>query len=378
MACNASILGGMTPPRSALVAALLLGLAACGGNGLPRVPGDAGPLDTGAGDAGASDAAPISAPANQWTWVDVPGSACDDGSPTGFAVNRGTGTDLLIYFEGGGACWDYATCYVLNSATHGPVGSAQWAGRAAQVNVGPFDRARATNPFRASSYAYIPYCTGDLHGGTHVQPYTWLADTRQHHHVGHTNAQLFLERIRATWPGPTRVVVGGTSAGGFGATLNYAMIRGAFPAAKMALVDDAGPLLAKEGIPYTVRGPWFTSWHLGDTVDALCPGCRDDLSSLYTVLSNKYPADRMGLLSALQDPVIAVYFSLSLQQFESSLRATVRDRFDGTSNLRAYLVAGTQHGFLATSATTASAGTSLESWLDALVNGGAGWATVAP
>jgi hypothetical protein len=347
----------MTQRCGALIVALLSSVAACG----------AAP----AGD-------PVVAPANQWTWVDVPRSACDDGSATGFAVNPGTGTDLVIYFEGGGACWDYATCYVLNSALHGPVGSAQWGARAAQVNVGPFDRARATNPFRTSSYAYIPYCTGDLHGGAHVQPYTFLADTRQHHHVGHTNARLFLERIRATWPGATRVVVGGTSAGGYGATLNYDMIRRAFPGAKMALVDDAGPLLEKEGIPYTVRGPWFTNWHLGDTVDALCPDCRDDLSSLYSVLSKKYPADRMGLVSALQDPVISLFFSLSLQQFESSLRATVHGRFDGTSNLRAYLVAGTQHGFLASSATTASAGTSLESWLDALVNGGAGWATVAP
>jgi hypothetical protein len=351
-------------------------VAACGGSGgAPRFG-----LDASAGDAkvDAGDAAPVTATPNQWTWIDVPGSACDDGTPTGFAVNPGTGKDLLIYFEGGGACWDYATCYILNSASHGPVGQAQWNARAAQINVGPFDRARASNPFRASSYAYIPYCTGDLHGGTHIQAYTALADTRMHHHVGRTNAELYLQRIRATWPGATRVVVSGTSAGGFGATLNYDLIRGAFPAAKMALVDDAGPLLEKEGIPYTVRGPWFTNWHLGDTVDALCPDCRDDLSSLYTVLSRKYPGDRMALLSALQDPVISVFFSLSLQQFEASLRATVRDRSGGTQNLRAFLVAGTQHGFLPTSATTSSAGTTLESWLDTLVNGGAGWATVAP
>jgi hypothetical protein len=374
----------MTPQRrySVLTTLSLACVAACGGGkgihgpgfGLDASGGDArGDADGGAGDAAAVVAAP-----NKWTWIDVPGSACDDGSPTGFAVNPGTGTDLVIYFEGGGACWDYATCYVVNSATHGPVGQAQWNTRAAQINVGPFDRARATNPFRASSYAYIPYCTGDLHGGTHVQAYTALADTRQHHHVGRKNAELFLQRIRATWPGATRVVVSGTSAGGFGATLNYDLIRGAFPAAKMALVDDAGPLLEKEGIPYTVRGPWFTSWHLGDTVDGLCPDCRNDLSSLYSVLSRKYPADRMALLSAVQDPVIAVYFSLSLQQFEASLRATVRNRFDGTQNVRAFLVAGTQHGLLPTSATTASAGTTLESWLGALVGGAAGWATVAP
>jgi hypothetical protein len=196
--------------------------------------------------------------------------------------------------------------------------------------------------------------------------------------VGRSNAQLYLPRIRATWPSATRVVVGGTSAGGYGATLNYDLIRQAFAGAKMALIDDAGPLLEKEGISSALRSAWFTNWHLGDTTDAICPTCRDDLSSLYTVLSKKYPADRMGLLSALRDPVIGVFFSLSGPDFEASLRATVRNRFDPTTNVRAYLVAGTQHGFIPTSATTVSAGKSLESWLDALVNGGAGWATVAP
>jgi hypothetical protein len=377
------------PSRTWLAGPLLCALAACGASrgaafdsGRPPADASSGVDTTPASDASdttnGSDAAPVVSPAGQWTWVDVPGSACDDGSPTGFAINPGSGDDLVIYFEGGGACWDYGTCYVINAAVHGPVGRAQWNTRAGQINVGPFDRTRATNAFRASSYAYIPYCTGDLHGGTNVQSYTALADTRQFHHVGRLNAQLYLERIRATWPSATRVVVSGTSAGGFGATLNYDMIRRAFPYAKMALVDDAGPLLAKEGIPSSLRSAWFTNWHLGDTVNAVCPTCRDDLSSMYTVLSQKYPADRLALVSALQDPVISAYFALSLAQFEASLRSTVKDRFDPTANARAYLVAGAQHGFVAMTTTTVVAGVSLEKWLDALVNGDPTWATVSP
>src|SRR5450432_884591 len=227
--------------RVALLGLFALLAGACGS----PAAGAHGPGDGGTPDAGATDAsagAPISATPGTWTWVDVPGSACDDGTPTGFAVNPGAGDDLLVYFEGGGACWDYTTCFVLKSAMQGPVGKAQWATRATQINVGPFDRAHATNAFRASSYVYIAYCTGDLHGGSNVATYTG-ADTRMFHHVGHLNAVTYLARIAATWPHPSRVVVSGTSAGGFGATLNYDMFRAAFPAAKMALVDDAGPLL---------------------------------------------------------------------------------------------------------------------------------------
>jgi hypothetical protein len=256
------------------------------------------------------------------------------------------------------------------------VGAPQWATRAGQINVGPFDRLRDTNAFRRSSYVYIPYCTGDLHAGDNVASYVG-PDTRTYHHAGRANTELYLTRIAASFRRPTRVVVGGSSAGGFGATFNYDLFRKAYPAAKMALVDDAGPLLAGEGIPGALRAAWIASWKLDAVIDPLCTTCRNDLSGVYAALSTRYPDDRFALLSALSDPVVALYFMLSAEQFQTALRATVHDRFDPTPNARAYLVAGTQHGYLGTSATTVSAGTSLESWLSAMVNDGP-WASVAP
>jgi hypothetical protein len=46
---------------------------------------------------------------NVWTWIPIPGAYCDDGSPTGIGVNLPptSSNNLLIAFEGGGACWDY-------------------------------------------------------------------------------------------------------------------------------------------------------------------------------------------------------------------------------------------------------------------------------
>jgi hypothetical protein len=145
----------------------------------------------------------------------------------------------------------------------------------------------------------------------------------------------------------------------------------------MALVDDAGPLLEGEGIPAGVRGPWFTAWRLGDVVDAQCATCRDDLSGLYPALAARHPQDRLALLSALSDPVISLYFMLSLDQFQVDLRATVHDRLAPTANAGVYLLAGNQHGLLPTTATTTSANVALEAWLDAMVNGAA-WTSVAP
>jgi hypothetical protein len=363
----------MTMPRLARLGLAATLLAACGSSAAP--PGAS------TSDGGLADVAPLSAPAGAWTWVDVPESACDDGTPTGIAVNPGSGDDVLVYFEEGGACWDYDTCAVLDTSTHGPFGRAQWELTAGQLDAGPFDRTRATNPFRASSYVFVPYCTGDLHAGDNVATYKGAGGTRVIHHVGRKNAAAALARIAATWPHAARVVVSGTSAGGFGAALNYDLYRHAFPAATMALVDDAGPLLEGEGVPSALRTAWFAAWHLGDILDPLCAGCRADVSQLYPTLASRYPQDRLALVSTTTDPVISLYLMLSLDQFQTDLRATVRDRFDPTTNARVFLIAGMQHGLLLTDATTTSPQSSgpvtLESWLDAMVNGGT-WTSQEP
>jgi hypothetical protein len=353
-----------------------LAAAGCGGShAASSGPTDAGAPDT--GDTSVTGVAPIQAPPQTWTWVDVPGSVCDDGTPTGFAVNPGTGGDLLVYFEGGGACWDYTTCFVVNTAAHGPFGATEWATLAPQINVGPFDRAHATNPFRASTYVFVPYCTGDMHGGRNVASYQGPTETRMYHHMGRENAEHVLARLVATWPDAPRVVVTGTSAGGFGATFNYDIFRRAFASAKMALIDDAGPLLEGDGIPAALRSAWYANWRLGDIVTPLCPSCMNDLSGVYAALATRHPQDRLALLSAMNDATVSAYFMQTPDQFQASLQTTVHDRFDPTQNARVYLVSGLQHGFLPTSATTTSAGVLLETWLDAMVNDKA-WASVGP
>src|SRR2546430_2485329 len=48
------------------------------------------------------DQQPLSATPGTWTWIDVPESKCQDGTPTGFAINVQDTSDLFIFYEGGG------------------------------------------------------------------------------------------------------------------------------------------------------------------------------------------------------------------------------------------------------------------------------------
>src|SRR2546423_10974885 len=74
---------------------------------------------------------PLTTTMNAWSWVDFPDSSCDDGSATGIGVNQGSSNNLLVFMNGGGACWDYLTCFQINTAVHGPFGKTQFD---AQVN----------------------------------------------------------------------------------------------------------------------------------------------------------------------------------------------------------------------------------------------------
>ena len=341
----------------------------CGGGG-------AGPAG---GNPDGGDAAPLTGPTNTWTWIDIPGMGCDDRSGTGVAINPmpaggGPGA-LFIYFMGGGACWDASTCFVLNTAVHGPFGKAQW-DAAAPGLAHPLDRARAANPFRDASYVFVPYCTGDLHAGNNVATYA-APGPRMFAHVGRRNVEALLPRLRATWPSPGRVVISGSSAGGFGATLNYDLIRRAYPGAEVALVDDAGPLLEGDGIPADERTAWYANWRLGDVVDPLCADCRADLSKLYPALVAKYPTDRMALLTSLQDSVVRAYVLIPTgADFERRLRATITDRLAPTETFRTFAIPGESHTLLGAPDTTTSGGITLEVWLGQMLTGSPAWSAV--
>src|SRR5512140_404307 len=45
-----------------------------------------------------------------WERVALPGTQCGNGSQYKFFARRTGSPNVLFFFEGGGACWDYDTC----------------------------------------------------------------------------------------------------------------------------------------------------------------------------------------------------------------------------------------------------------------------------
>ena len=192
---------------------------------------DGGVPDATAADAGVPPFTPGEpiAPAalRTWEWVSIPSMRCANDTDGGFAVNFTDATDdLVIFFQGGGVCYDAVSCRasgLLGGVGANPIQDVIEA--PVRNGVGIFDRNDPTNPFRDFSFVVLPHCTGDFHLGDNVRDYATIGTI---HHRGYPNVTRALERIVPTFGDAERVVASGFSAGGVGITGNYHQIATAF------------------------------------------------------------------------------------------------------------------------------------------------------
>jgi len=97
---------------------------------------------------------------------------CSKGTPWVFFVKRGTVNKTLMYYQGGGACWDYASCSLPTHKTStgafdNPAGAA--------VASQPLE---AREPVPRLERGVRSYCTGDVHWGDAVVDHTTRTASR--------------------------------------------------------------------------------------------------------------------------------------------------------------------------------------------------------
>jgi hypothetical protein len=316
----------------------------------------------------------IEAPNDEWTFVSFPDSRCANGTPTGLALNTVESPEgLLVFMQGGGACWDAETCLVTKASVHleDEVGEATVLAEAGRLS-GLFDHDNQANPFRDFAYVYMPYCTGDLHAGTSAQVYDAGAGPVTIEHHGGRNVEQYLERLVATFPSIERVVVTGISAGGFGATFNWWRYQDAFPNARVDVWDDAGLLVD----PLDTR--WQTMVSAWDMLlPPGCDACAERMSAWLPFYGELLVAPRRYALSGyLGDPVIGQYFGLTGPQIETQMLA-LRD--GASDNQKTFFLSGTGHSVIAEGAVTvASDGSSLLPWILQYAGDDAEWDHAGP
>ncbi len=316
---------------------------------------------------------------NTWTFVPFSDALCNDGTSTGIGVYKTDSPNLIIYLQGGGACWDYSTCFTLHTATHGPYQDAQFQTTRVMFEDSALATTAAKSPYATWNKVFVPYCTGDVHTGNNTATYDDGAGTKDTwRHVGRANLDAFMKRVAPTFASITGLAVSGSSAGGFGAMFNYEAIRDRFPKATSVLVDDAGPPLAATAVRESIKTAFATSWGGAPTGSAVCPTCATDWTQFLPTLLAKYPNDRFALLSSLQDETISQFMGLSGAQMEDNLRSIAKTQFDPSPRAKYFYVTGNVHTFLGATGTTTSQGTQLVPWLQAQLDGTAAWTSVLP
>ena len=233
-------------------------------------------------------------PALEWEYFEIEGTRCLDGSTAGFGVNYNPDSpNVMIYLEGGGACFNDACDFTAFSIPFVPPSD------------GVFDRDNGSNPVSEWTMIYVPYCTGDIHAGDNELELGGV--TRQFR--GYSNITRYLQQWVPSFQAET-VLLTGISAGGFGAALNAAQVADAYGEdVQMVVVDDSGPPLSNDVIPPCLQQTFRETWNLEGTVLADCPTCDPDdfATGLFDNLVTNYPQLRLGLYSNTGDSIIRTY-----------------------------------------------------------------------
>jgi len=170
-----------------------------------------------------------------------PHTTCALGTSYAFFVEVGDPEKLMIYFQGGGACWDATTCNVRGKFPYFKPAVAE---RDQPYRTGILDRANAENPVRGFTKVYVPYCTADVHLGARTVafdlPATPTDSARQFqiHHNGAANVTAVLDWLYAHVPSPRTILVTGESAGSIPTPVYAAVLSKHYPRARVVQIGD--------------------------------------------------------------------------------------------------------------------------------------------
>jgi len=194
---------------------------------------------------------------------------CMNGSPYAYFVKRGSVNKLLIYYQGGGACWDYITCSIPMCYTNvNPAGD----DNPNKQHSGFSDLSDPRNPFRDWNVVVVSYCSCDIHFGDADQDYVGGLHVE---HRGYQNARVVEKWAREHFVNPERIFVTGSSAGAYGAWFNAPLHEAVWPASHFDVLADAGNGV----ITQDFLDNEFPHWKFAANLPRTIPGLRDTLTN---------------------------------------------------------------------------------------------------
>lgn len=324
--------------------------------------------------------------------VDYKGQAlrpiCAKGTPYSFWYRRGTENKLLMYYQGGGACWDNNSCWIINTFKQfarqrecvggdNPGTNCTLQGNAActgggtcgayfsednpdLVGTGFADSSDPANPFKDWNVVFVSYCTGDVHWGNLESNY---GPGKLTQHRGRINAMVAEKFAREHFPNPEEVFVTGSSAGSYGALFNSAfLMEEVYPASEFNVLGDAGIGVITAGWLDESFGNWGVDGTLPKFIPALDVAANTlSMPEVIAALANYFPQHRFASYQTAYDGSgggQAAFFNVMRNpndvlewpkwwqntcDWNACMRQFVADIDDNTENFRFFTGAGSAH-----------------------------------
>jgi Pectinacetylesterase len=334
---------------------------------------------------------PIEAEADTWTWVDFPKTRCMDDSATGLGVILHPESDkVLIYIQGGGACFNATTCAA--TANVDGFGETKLAN---EVGKGVLSEDDENNPFRDWNKVFIPYCSGDIFSGSATKKSGFGGRTQQ----GYVNMREYLTRLVPTFQSSSHVVLGGYSAGGFAATVNWVQaIEGFGEGVRVDVLNDSGPPLGEKYLSTCLQKRLAETWKWAPSIPKACTDC-DVATGHVTEPVMKWAASitkdrRIALISSNEDTVIKLFYGYGLNDcanidapfafypqglYPEGLEDLQTRMFADHPGFRSYVVESISHVWtLASPGEVTSQDVSLRDFLTEFIDPESDWQNVTP
>ena len=249
-----------------------------------------------------------------WTTFSPEGETiCSDGSPYSYYVYPGTVNKVVVDFEGGGACWNGATCG--EGGPYQPNIASSSSPRYRETSPsGLYDKANPDNPVGDWYHVFISYCTADIHLGDSVETYETADGERTISHSGQANVDAVLDWVESEFSAPEAVFVTGCSAGAYGAALYTPRIADAFPDADVTQLGDCGAGIIPESFVTDEDGlnRWNIDAVLPEEIDLTGGVPATFLADAYVAIGQAYPEVTLAQYNSVLDGVQIRFYALQL------------------------------------------------------------------
>lgn len=274
--------------------------------------------------------------------------------------------DLVIYLQGGGACWS-EFCAATDVAEPGI------------PPVGIMDTTRENNPVKDWNQVYLPYCDGGLHASDKDSDSDG-DDVNDRFQRGLHNLSAALDVAVNTFPTPRRILLAGSSAGGLGTTYALPLVRYLYPDVPIELINDSGVGVARPNDPDFLR-LLMNDWNMGAFMPDSCENCIPDdghFTDYHIWQMDEDDNFRRGMLSYSRDTTFADYFlQIGKDAFEATLFPEMQQLEDAyPERQHNWIPAGEKHTFLMAEPDQTAGGVPVMDWIAAMLDDSGDWVSV--